>query len=468
MPPTPSAAISRLEKLAYGCGDMASNLFYQVFNMFLLYYYTDVVGLAAASVGTMFLVTRFVDAFKSPLLGLLADRTQTRWGKFRPYLLWGAIPYGITGYLVFLNPNFSHEGKVIYAYVSYILVTLAYAVINVPYAALMGVMSSDTTERISLASFRFAFAFGGGLIVTSTLLPLKNLLGHGDDLLGYRLTIAIFAVLAVGLLWCTFRFTKERVEPLPAAANVSVTGDIGKLVRSKPWLVLFIVAVGTLSMVAVRNAGTIYYFKYYMGSENKAGWCLTTGMVGQLIGCLLAPLVLRLGSKERVLRVLIALVVPLLAAMFWLPPHAFSTVLVLQFLVSLLMGPKPVIVWSMYADTADYGEWKFRRRTTGLVFAAANFANGIGLALGGAMGGWMLHRIGFVANQVQTHDSLIGIRMMFSLIPATFAAVSFLALFWYPLSDIRVRAIGRALRRRQFQPSEAPVLVPSPIATATS
>lgn len=140
-------------------------------------------------------------------MGLLADRTQTHWGKFRPYLLWGAVPYGITGYLVFLNPNFSHDGKVIYAYVSYILVTVAYAVVNVPYAALMGVMSSDTAKRTSLASFRFAFAFGGGLIVTSTLLPLKNLLGHGDDLTGYRLTIAIFAVLAVGLLWCTFRFT---------------------------------------------------------------------------------------------------------------------------------------------------------------------------------------------------------------------------------------------------------------------
>ncbi len=447
MPPAPPAPLSRLEKLAYGCGDMASNLFYQVFNMFLLYYYTDVVGLAAASVGTMFLITRFVDAFKSPLMGLLADRTQTRWGKFRPYLLWGAVPYGIAGYLVFLNPDFSHDGKVIYAYASYILVTVAYAVVNVPYAALMGVMSSDSAERTSLSSFRFAFAFGGGLIVTSSLLPLKNLLGHGDDLAGYRLTIAIFAVLAVVLLWCTFRFTKERVQPLPAA-NVSIAGDFGMLVKSKPWLVLFVVAVGTLSMTAVRNAGTLYYFKYYMGGEGKAGWFLTTGMLGQLIGCLLSPLVLRYGSRERVLRVLLALVVPLLAVMFWLPPNAFIAAMVLQFIVSLLMGPKPVIVWSMYADVADFGEWKFRRRATGLIFAAANFANGIGLALGGAMGGWMLHYIGFVANQVQTPGALLGIRLMVSVIPAALAAMSFLALFWYPLSDASVRTISWVLKRR--------------------
>ncbi len=438
--------ITRREKLAYGCGDMASNLFYQVFNMFLLYYYTDVVGLAAASVGTMFLVTRFVDAFKSPLVGLLADRTTTRWGKFRPYLLWGAIPYGIAGYLVFLNPAFSVGGKLVYAYVSYLVVTMAYAIVNVPYAALMGVMSSDSSERTSLASYRFAFAFSGGLIVTSTLLPLKNLLGQGNDLTGYRLTIGIFAVLAVALLWCTFRFTRERVQPTKEDKG-SVGGDIRSLVKNRPWLILFVVAVGTLSMVAVRNAATIYYLKYYMGSEGKASWCLTIGMLGQLIGCLLTRSVLRLGSKEKVLRVLIAMVVPLLAAMYWLPSHAFGAVLVLQFLVALLMGPKPVIVWSMYADAADYGEWKFGRRTTGLVFAAANFANGIGLALGGALGGWMLSSVGFLANSAQTPEALVGIRLMFSVIPAGLAAISFAALFWYPLSDERVRTISKNLRR---------------------
>ncbi len=443
------APITLREKLAYGCGDMAANLFYQVFNLYLLFYYTDIVGFPAATIGTMFLITRFIDAFKNPFMGLLADRTNTRWGKFRPYLLWGAVPYGIAGYLVFLNPDFSPTGRLVYAYASYLFVTLAYAVVNVPYGALMGVMSPVSKERTALASYRFTFAFGGGLLVTSTLLPLKNWLGAGDDLLGYRLTMALFAVLAIVLIGCTFAFTRERVQSTPEARPASVGADLRALLRNRPWLVLFAVAVGTLSMVAIRNASTIYYFKYYVGDESKSTFMLSLGMVAQLVGCLLARPLLRLGSKDTILKLLLAAVAPLLALQFFLPPDSYDAVLVLHGLVSLLMGPTAVIVWSMYADTADYGERQNGRRTTGLIFAAANFANGVGLALGGALGGWMLTAYGFVANAVQTETSLLGIRLMFGLVPAGFAVFSVLALLFYPLSDSRVAEISAELEQQK-------------------
>jgi GPH family glycoside/pentoside/hexuronide:cation symporter len=193
------------EKLGYGIGDTASNFFFQVFNLFLLYYYTDMFGLAPAAVGTMFLVTKVVDAISDPVMGLIADRTNSRWGKFRPYLLWAAIPYGLCGYAMFVSPDFSATGKLIYAYATYTLMMLAYTAINVPYSALMGVISPSSMERTKVASYRFICAFSAGWVIATFVTPLKNLLGGGSEETGFRLTMMIFAVISILLFWISLR-----------------------------------------------------------------------------------------------------------------------------------------------------------------------------------------------------------------------------------------------------------------------
>src|SRR5210317_2035602 len=216
----PAHHLSFSEKLGYGLGDSASNFFFQVFNIFLLYYYTDVFGLAPAAVGTMFLVTKIVDAISDPVMGLIADRTHSRWGKFRPYLLWAAVPYGICGYAMFASPDLSDTGKLIYAYVTYTLMMLAYTAINVPYSALLGVISPSSVERTKVASYRFICAFAAAWLIGTFVTPLKNMLGGGDEALGFRLTMIIFAVLSVALFWISFATTRERVSPVEFEAEV--------------------------------------------------------------------------------------------------------------------------------------------------------------------------------------------------------------------------------------------------------
>ena len=278
------------EKLGYGLGDTASNFFFQVFNIFLLYYYTDIFGLSAAAVGTMFLVTKIVDAVSDPMMGLIADRTSTRWGKFRPYLLWVAIPYGLCGYAMFANPDLSYNGKLVYAYVTYTLMMLAYTAINVPYSALMGVISPLSTERTKVAAYRFVCAFAAAWLIGTFVTPLKNTLGGGDEALGFQLTMIIFAVLSVALFWISFITTKERVAPLQESRNIRA--DLKQLVRNGPWLALFIAAIFTLMNVAVRNGSLLYYFKYYVGDDgtrlflifDKTAIFMSLGLLAMIVG----------------------------------------------------------------------------------------------------------------------------------------------------------------------------------------
>ncbi len=448
MQTSPKQHLSFREKLAYGLGDTASNFFFQVFNLFLLYYYTDIVGLPAAAVGTMFFITRIIDAVKNPIMGLIADRTRSRWGKFRPYLLFGAIPFGLAGYLVFLNPQFGPTGKLVYAYCSFMLVTLAYAAINIPYSALMGVMSPSSAERTSLSSIRFVCAFGGGLAISSLVIPLKNALGHGDDALGFKLTMALFAAASVALFLFPFVSTKERVSP-PPGQDSSLRADLKALLSNRPWVVLFFVAIASLAQVAIRNACAIYFFKYYVGSESRAALYLTSGMLALIAGTACTKLFLKLTSRKKLLIILSTTSALRAVPFFFLPPTAFGWMLALNILGGFLGGPVPAIVWSLYADTADYGEWLFGRRTTALIFAASNFANNLGLAFGGALGGWLLDAFGFVPNVVQTTQTLLGIRLMFTLIPAGFSLLGVIGILFYPLDDEQVCCVERDLAARK-------------------
>lgn len=442
------------EKLAYGLGDSASNFFFQTFNIFLLYYYTDVFGLNPAVVGTMFLFTRIFDAVTDPLMGIVADRTRTRWGKFRPYLLWLALPYGVLGYLMFLNPALSPDGKVIYAYVTYSAMMLTYTAINIPYSALMGVMTPSSAERTTLATFRFVGAFAAAFLIGGFVVPLKNLLGGDDEAAGFRHTMAIFAVISVAMFLFTFRHTRERVAP-PAGQRGDLRQDLRDLLRNGPWLVLFIAAFLTLANVGLRNASIIYYFKYNVGDESKFPLFSMIGTLVFIGGALSTKLFTRHFSRRSLMIGLTIINALAMAAFFLVDPSQLLLLHALNIVAAFAAGPTPAIVWSMYADCADYGEWKFGRRSTGLVFSAAVFAQKIGIAVGGAMLGWLMAFYGFIPNIAQSARALFGINLAFSLLPGLFALLSGLAIFFYRLDEPLVKQIERDLQARS--PASPPV-----------
>ena len=442
------------EKLGYGLGDTASNFFFQVFNIFLLYYYTDIFGLSAAAVGTMFLVTKLVDAASDPIMGLIADRTNSRWGKFRPYLLWAAIPYGLCGYAMFASPDLSDSGKLIYAYVTYTLMMLAYTAINVPYSALMGVISPSSTERTKVASYRFICAFAAAWLIGTFVTPLKNMLGGGDEALGFRLTMIIFAVLSVALFWITFATTKERVTPVQTDSDIR--SDLRAMLGNGPWIALFIAAIFTLMNVAVRNGTLLYYFKYYVGDDgariflifDKTAVFLSLGLLTMIGGIALTKTLSDYFEKRSLLITLTLLNALTMAAFYVTPPDQYWLMVVINCIGTFVIGPTPALVWAMYADTADYGEWKTGRRTTALVFSSLQFAQKMGLAVGAGLAGVILGYFGFIANEVQTESSLAGIRFMFSIMPAVLALMGAAAIYFYRINSETIQTFERDLFAR--------------------
>ena len=442
------------EKLGYGLGDTASNFFFQVFNIFLLYYYTDIFGLSAAAVGTMFLVTKIVDAASDPIMGLIADRTNTRWGEFRPYLLWAAIPYGLLGYAMFANPDLSESGKLAYAYVTYTLMMLAYTVINVPYSALMGVISPSSTERTKVASYRFICAFGAAWLIGTFVTPLKNTLGGGDEALGFRLTMIIFAVASVALFWITFATTKERVKPVHTETNIR--SDLKALSQNGPWIALFVAAIFTLMNVAVRNGSLLYYFKYYVGDDgsriflifDKTAVFMSLGLITMIGGIALTKTLCDYFEKRSLLITLTILNAVTMAVFYVTPPDQYWLMVVINCIGTLLIGPTPALVWAMYADCADYGEWKSGRRITALTFSSLQFAQKLGLAVGAGLAGVILGLFGFIANETQTASSLAGIRFIFSIMPALLAVMGAAAIYFYKIDSATIREFEVALAER--------------------
>jgi GPH family glycoside/pentoside/hexuronide:cation symporter len=451
---TPSTPLSFKEKLGYGLGDGASNFFFQVFNIFLLYYYTDVFGLSPAAVGTMFLVTKIVDTITDPMMGIIADRTQTRWGKFRPYLLWMAIPYGVCGYLMFANPDLSDTGKLVYAYVTYTLMMLAYTAINVPYSALMGVISPVSLERTKVSSYRFFCAFLAGWAISTLVPTFKDRLGGGDEALAFQILMSIFAVISVAMFWVCFATTKERVTPPEQTSDIRA--DFKALLSNGPWLVLFVAAIFTLMSVAIRAGGTMYYFKYFVGEDdtqifwifNQTAVFLSLGTLAMLLGITMTRSLVERFEKRDLLIVLSLLNAASFIAFFFVPPEAFWTMVIVNVIGSIINGPTPALVWAMYADTADYGEWKTGRRTTGLVFSAVQFAQKFGLAIGAALSGYILALYGFVANQDQTEDALLGIRLMFTIFPAMLSILATIAVWFYRIDRKTLTEIETTLGQR--------------------
>lgn len=472
---TNSGKLSLKEKVGYSLGDTASNLFFQTFILFLLYFYTDVFGLPAAAVGTMFLVTRIWDAFFDPIVGMISDRTHTRWGKFRPFLLWFALPFGIIGVLTFTTPGFDTSGKLVYAYVTYSLMMMLYSAINVPYSALMAVITPNSEQRTVLSSYRFVSAFAGGFIVQAVTMSLVNYFGKGNESLGWQWAMGCLSGLAFVLFMITFSTTKERVFP-PKEQKTNFKRDLRDLFSNKPWLLIAGATVFQLMYIVMRNSSIMYYFKYYVGDqhlslfgnvinlsfEGFASSFMLTGTVATIIGAVLTNRFSRAFDKKNTyLWFLIASAV--LNAFFYLmQPQNVLLIYGLNLAVSFFFGPVSVLQWAMYTDTADYAEWKNERRATGLLMAASLFSLKLGLTLGGAVVGWILAYHGFEANQAQTQESVDGIIMLLSVYPSVIGVVGGLLMLFYPLTNKMMIRIEEDLTARRGGPAPAPAQASDP------
>ncbi len=463
------------EKIGYGFGDAASSMFWKLFSMYLMFFYTDIFGIPAAAVGTMFLITRIWDAAFDPFVGVLGDRTETRWGKFRPYLLWVAVPFGLIGVLTFTTPSLNAGGKLIYAYVTYSLMMMIYSLINVPYASLLGVMTADGKERTTLATFRFIFAFAGSLVVLAAAEPLSGFFsklgGEVPNLQrGWQLTAAVFAVIAAILFYFTFAWTRERIKPV--TEKTSLKHDLADLGKNSPWFVLLGAGIATIFFNSIRDGAAIYYFKYYLRTNDAfslpslkltIGWSSLYFVLGQaanIVGVILAkPVSDRIGKKNTFFAAMLSATI-FSFMVYGLSPDSVKAVLILQCLISASAGFVFPLLWSMYADTADYSEWKTGRRATGLVFSASSMSQKFGWTLGGAFAGWLLGYYGFQANVAQNSGTQNGIRMMVSIYPAIGALVSALFMLVYPLKETRLANIENELasRRQAKEKSIQPAL----------
>lgn len=443
------------EKIGYGLRDAASSMFWKLFGSYLLFFYTDVFGLPAAAAGTMFLVTRLWDSFVDPVVGVLADRTRSRRGKFRPYLLRFAVPFGIAGILTFTTPGFGPTGKLVYAYVTYGAMMMVYSAVNVPYASLLGVISDNPRTRTELSSYRMLFAFGGSLLALLLIEPLVGWFSRGSTpQTGWQAAVATLAVVATAFLFCTYAWTRERVRPV-RTERTPLRDDLKDLMRNRPWWILLGAGIAALIFNSIRDGAAVYYFKYYVQTEQTFGpdgtaISLTTlflvlGQAANIAGILLVtPVSNRVGKKNAYLGAMAAATVLSLA--FWLPGSGdVWAMMFLQVLISMCAGSIFPLLWSMYADIADYSELRTGRRATGLIFSSSSMSQKFGWTLGGALTGWLLGHYGFEANAMQEAAVQNGIRAMMSLLPAAGTVLSVLFIACYPLGERRVAEIGRKL-----------------------
>jgi GPH family glycoside/pentoside/hexuronide:cation symporter len=440
--------ISIKEKIAYSFGDSASNLYWKVFEFFLVIFYTDVFGLPAAAVGTMLLVTQLIDAAADPVMGSIADRTKSRWGHFRPYLIWGAVPLAVAGVLTFSTPHLGSGAKLLYAYITYSCLMLIYTVVNIPYSALMGVMTPNSLERTTISSIRFLGAFTAAVFVQYFTLPLVKFFGHGNDTRGWQLTMVLYGALAVILLFICFSITRERVAP-PPQQNADIKRDVLSLFRSRPWIVLVGVLLLTLAAFAVKGSVGTYYFKYFVKRQDLLGpFLVSNGLAFVAAVSLTSYLTKWIGKKQ--LFMLALGVGGVIIGFFWfLKPTDIFWMFALQIASSFVIGFNSPLVYAMFADTADHAEWLTGRRNTGLVFASAVFATKVGAAVGLWLFAHVLAFFGYVANTEQTARSIHGIILSTSWIPCVLLILAASTMAFYPLSEPLMVKIEAELKERR-------------------
>mgnify|MGYP001450385478 CR=1 FL=1 len=532
-----TAKLSWGEKIGFGLGDAGFNFYWAIIGSYLVFFYTDVFGISAAAAATMVTVTKVLDAITDPLMGGIADRTQTRWGKFRPYLIWGALPMMGAGILTMSTPDLSDTGKLIWAYATYSLLMLCYTILNMPYNSLSAVLTADTRERSSLNSTRFFFAYFSSIIVGAATPELAEYFGDGDrySAKGWQMTMVIYAVIASCLFLVTFLSTKERVQPPANQEKANPLSDLKDLFICRPWLMLFVLALVFMVTMTLRGSSAAYYFRYFVERPDLLGNYIGLQMAGLMVGALVASTFTRFIDKRKLMMLLMCVVAALSVVFTFIPkpshlgvvdtlytdadvldaenllgiehrdgdvyqwmrhdkifwiikkrvsleetgptleldkakgtvisvivtradgsqkdsadlPKEIVWMFVLNILISIALGFKPPITWAMYADVADYNEWKNGRRATGMTFAATTFSQKLGSAGGSALMLSVLAAMGYQAGQMQAGASLNSIVYMQTLVPGIFALFTAASLIFYNLSDAKVEMIQRELKDRQ-------------------
>lgn len=445
--------LSFREKAGYSAGEIGGSGLWQIMMIFLPAFYTDTFGLSAESVGWLLLISRIIDAGTDPVMGILADRTNTRWGRFRPYLIWASVPFALLAFAVFFAPQFSPAGKTAYAWVTYLLMMVVYTMAMIPYSALSGVMTSDGLQRTQLNSFRFVGAFLAALTVQGLFKPSVAYFGDGDDVIGSRWTMFLFGLVAAACFLIAFVSSRERIGS-SQKDDQSIWQDLRDLSRNLPWLIVLLVSLITLIHVSIRSAAQVYYFKYYIGDENLVSGFMVAGTAAIIAGIGVTGWLARMMGKRELF--VVSTVINAVAGFgFYLAgPDDVAMLFALQVVYSFAAGPAMPLLWSMMADAADYSEWKTGRRATGLVFAASTLAQKAGGAFGGATALFVLAWYGYEANTEQSAATLTGMRQMISIYPGVGALLCALLLWYYPLSSKDLDKIEAEIgeRRRNDQP----------------
>jgi len=450
--------LSLVEKVGYGLGDTASNFVWALMMNFIMYFYTDIFGITAAATGTMLLVARCTDGLFDFFVGALADRTRTRWGKFRPYLLWLCVPLAVVFVAAFTTPSLTDPTKLAYAWITYNLLMLLYSAINIPYGALSGVMTDDPLERTSLNAYRMGLAQVGGIVANTSFLWLVARLGGGSASVGAQRTVALFAVATVGLFLVTFLTTRERIQP-PPAQRVGLGQDLRMLLANPHWLMMFVVGIVNITFAVIRGSAGIYYLTSFLGwaeSDRRIALFFLVGGLAMIAGAMLTRAVVAVIGKKRAFIGSLATVAATAVPFFVIRPDQVGLVFLFHVLGMLAAGVNATLYWTLLADTADFAEWKFGARSTGLVFSATTCAQKAGMGIGAAIAGLLLDRFGYVPNGEQSPEALRGIVLMMSLIPAIGLACLAVAFGGYGLSMPLCEAIRADLTaRRQNRSADA-------------
>ena len=486
------AKLSIKEKIGYGMGDTASHFAWDMAGMFLFFFFTDVYGISAAAAGTIMMVARIWDAISDPMIGIISDRTKTKNGKFRPYMLWFAIPLGAALIMLFSTPDFEQTGKIIYATCAYLLLSTFYTAVNLPYSALSGVMTADSGERTLLNQYRFFLGFLGMFIVSFTMF-FKNFLIK-DDVLDYAKSIhlpqealeyinrynwseasmldstgtlknivtqfeqgafqsiaIILACVGVVLLLISYFSTKERIEP-PKNQKSDLKEDLKNVFGLKPWVILFILGIITFVLILLQGSVINQYFKYFIKNENEATILYSLTTVSLIIGVLLARPLTKRFEKRNVYLVCSAIAGVLTMALYIPGKDDFYLLHTINVLSKLAIATTIPLLWAMIADTADYSEWKNKRRATGLFFSATTFAQKLGGGIATGLAGWILTVANYDGSAFeQSDEALISLRLLFSVVPGALYLVTALLLIWYKLDDKTLETIKIDLENRRLE-----------------
>ena len=461
------------EKIGYGFGDMSSSMFWKIFSYYLPIFYSDVFGLKPQHAAFLLLITKLYDAISDPVMGMIADRTHTKWGKYRPYLLWIAIPFAVIGIMSFYTPDAGYTFKHIYAYVTYILMMTVYTAINVPYGAMLGVVSESSKEKSVFSSYRMFFAYIGSFIAMAIFAVFEKSIvgtvrivdgvekvakGVGDAApMQWTAVVSIVAVICAVLFLLCFLLTRENVKTVNEEKRPSsIKKDLKALASNKPWWLLLGGGIGLLLFGSIRGGAAAYYFSNILGTDAifTCAIFLFIGEIAQMVGVPLAvPVSDKIGKKSTFLYVL--LVIALLSCLILFLPQnktGFWMLLVIQILICIAIGIVSPLLWSMFADVADYSELKNGSASTGLIFSSSSMAQ----KFGGALGAFMLMQVLALSGYskdvpVQSNTTLEAIKALMSYIPAIGALLGAACLTLYPLTTSTMKSIQSQLEKKRGQ-----------------